>query len=88
MNFVQVIGISAGILTSVSMLPQLIKIIKEKEAKDISIVMILILLAGLCMWIYYGILKKDMPIIVTNIFSVVVNLTLLFFRLRYWKKKS
>ncbi len=87
MNYIQVIGISAGILTSLSMLPQLIKIIKEKAAKDVSVIMILILLAGLVMWIYYGVLKKDMPIIVTNIFSVIVNLTLLFFRLRYWRKK-
>jgi len=65
------------------MLPQLIKIIKEKKAEDVSLIMVLVLLAGLSMWIVYGIMKQDWPIIVTNCFSVVVNLLLLFFRIRY-----
>ena len=83
MDKVQIIGIVAGILTSVSMLPQLIKIINEKKAENVSVWMLLILLLGLALWTVYGLMKKDWPIIVTNAFSVLLNLTLVFFRYKY-----
>ena len=54
MNTTQWIGIAAGVLTSVSMLPQLIKIIKEKKAGDVSVVMLLVLIGGLALWAFYG----------------------------------
>ncbi|MFN2457983.1 MAG: SemiSWEET transporter [Chitinophagaceae bacterium] len=85
MDKTQITGIIAGVLTATSMLPQLLKIIKEKKVEDISIVMLLVLLGGLAMWILYGIQKDDMPIIVTNCFSLLVNLTIVFFRFRYKK---
>lgn len=80
------IGVAAGICTSVSLLPQLIKIIREHKAEDISIVMLVILLAGLALWIWYGITKGDYPIIITNSFSFVVNSLIIFFAIRYKKK--
>ncbi len=83
MNQAQWIGIAAGILTSVSMLPQLIKMIKEKKAQDVSVVMLLVLIAGLGLWAYYGFLKKDMPIIATNTFSVLLNILVLTFKIKY-----
>ena len=83
MDMTQWIGIGAGILTAVSMLPQLIKIIKEKKAEEISIVMVLVLLAGLIMWTVYGIMKMDWPIIITNCFSILINILLLIFRIKY-----
>ena len=79
----QYVGIGAGILTSVSMLPQLFKIIKEKRAEDISYLMLFILLAGISGWIWYGILKSDYPIILTNCFSFLVNIVIIFFSVKY-----
>lgn len=73
------IGIAAGTLTSLSMLPQLIKVIKEKDVQAISPVMILVLLAGVSLWIVYGIMKSEWPIILSNAFSVLVNATLLIY---------
>lgn len=81
----QIIGLAAGILTSASMLPQLFKIIREKEAEDVSFWMPLILLAGVGLWVVYGVLKKDLPIVLTNAFSVAVNLLLMYFRYKYKK---
>ena len=71
------LGIIAGILTSVAMMPQLIKVIREKNVEDISVVMLLVLISGLSLWVWYGILKDELPIILSNGFSVLVNLTLL-----------
>lgn len=72
-----VIGIAAGILTSISMLPQLIKILKEKDVANISPYMISILLTGVALWVVYGLMLKEWPIILSNAFSVFVNATLL-----------
>ena len=83
MNTTQWIGIAAGVLTSISMLPQLIKIIKEKKAGDVSVVMLLVLISGLALWATYGFLRDDWPIIITNLFSFLLNCVVLFFRVRY-----
>jgi len=78
-----IIGLVAGILTGVSMLPQLLKIIKKKNAKDVSSIMILVLLSGLALWVYYGFLKEDFPIIITNAFSFCISSLVLFFKIYY-----
>lgn len=83
MEKTQWIGIIAGILTSISMVPQLIKMIKEKKAQDVSLLMLLVLLTGVCLWVWYGFLKNDIPIIASNCFSVLINLLTLYFRIRY-----
>lgn len=85
-EYIQFIGIGAGILTSVSMLPQLIKTFKDKKVEDISLVMILVLMSGIGAWIWYGILRNDAPIIFTNSFSFLLNAILLFLRFKYAKK--
>ena len=79
------VGIAAGVLTSISLLPQLIKIIREKKAEDISYFMLIILLLGLSCWVWYGILRDDLPIIVTNSFSLLVNTLVIIFTIRYKK---
>ena len=83
---IQLIGIIAGIFTGISLLPQLIKIIREKKADDISWVMLFVLLAGLACWVWYGTLKEDYPIIITNSFSFLVNLAIIFLTIRFKKK--
>lgn len=88
MHLEQVIGIAAGIFTGTSMLPQLIKLIREKKADAISPVMLIVLTAGLSLWVYYGILRNDWPIIITNVFAWLVNVTLLILRQFYRKRNS
>ena len=73
----QYVGIAAGILTGISLIPQLIKLIREKKGESVSIGMLITLLVGLSGWIWYGILKKDFPIIITNSFSLLTNISIL-----------
>ncbi|SHE90957.1 SemiSWEET family sugar transporter [Flavisolibacter ginsengisoli] len=83
MDSTQIIGLAAGILTACSLLPQVIKTFKEKKAEDVSLLMLLVLLAGLILWIVYGIKREDLPIIATNCFSVLVNVTMVILRIKY-----
>jgi Uncharacterized conserved protein len=85
MDKTQILGIVAGICTSVSLVPQLIKIIKSKKADDVALFMLIILLAGQALWIVYGVMKDDIPIIATNSFSVLVNAATLVLRIIYGK---
>lgn len=84
-SITQAVGIVAGIFTAASMLPQVFKIIKEKEAEQVSLIMLFVLIAGICLWMAYGWLKKDTPIIATNSFSFLTNVVLIVLRIRYRK---
>ncbi|RYY68642.1 MAG: hypothetical protein EOO13_11715 [Chitinophagaceae bacterium] len=77
------IGLSASIFTGISMLPQLIKIYKEKKEGDISYVMLCILITGLGLWVWYGVVKEDWIIIISNGISILINLTILFLNIYY-----
>lgn len=88
MNWTQIVGLAAGILTASSLLPQLIKTIKVKKAEDVSIGMLIILMLGLITWIIYGILRDDLPIIATNSFSLVLNITMIFLRIKYNRSRG
>lgn len=83
---VNILGIVAGFLTSIAMIPQLIKVIKEKNVEDLSWVMILVLICGLSLWVWYGFIQEELPIIISNAFAVLVNLTLFICYLLFRKK--
>lgn len=85
-NFNLIIGITAGTLTAISMLPQVFKTLKTKKAENVSPVMLVVLICGVALWALYGILKNDIPIIITNGFSMLVNIFMLFLRWKYSRK--
>jgi MtN3 and saliva related transmembrane protein len=88
MNWTQLIGLFAGICTASSLLPQLIKTIKEKKADEISKAMLLVLMTGVATWIVYGILRDDLPIIATNSFSLLLNFAMMFLRVKYGRNRK
>jgi MtN3 and saliva related transmembrane protein len=79
------VGLMASIFTTLAAIPQLIKIVKEKKAENISLLWVGILIAGLAGWIFYGILKKDPIILVSNSVAVAINTGIAFFALKFKK---
>lgn len=84
-NHTQIVGLAAGICTATSLLPQLIKLLKHKKAEDISLFYLVILFIGLGLWIWYGLLREDIPILVTNGFSLIINGIIIVLGIRYKK---
>ncbi len=82
------IGLAASIFTGISMLPQLIKIYKDKKPSDISWIMLLMLIAGLALWIWYGIKKDDYLIIISNSFALLVNLNVVILNIVFRKNRK
>ena len=80
-GYVTVIGIIAGICTTVSFVPQIIKILKTGNTRDISLYMYIILTFGISLWVIYGILVRDIPIILAN--SVVFVLCLFILMVKF-----
>ena len=83
MSFSSIVGIIASILTGLALLPQLIKILKEKKAESIAPGMLILLFGGLSSWIYYGFLKNDWIIIASNSFSLLINIVITTLSIRY-----
>jgi MtN3 and saliva related transmembrane protein len=87
MDWTKIIGLAAGVFTATSLLPQVFKTLKQKKADDVSLVMLLVLLSGQILWIIYGVKRNDLPIIATNCFSLLVDITMVFLRIRYKRNK-
>jgi MtN3 and saliva related transmembrane protein len=87
MTLINIIGIGASICTATSLLPQLIKIWREKKANDISFYMLGVLFAGVALWIYYGILKNDMIIVIANSVSLLLNIAIVLLSIRYKQER-
>ncbi len=68
------IGIIAGICTSVSFIPQIIKILKTGHVRDISLCMYLVLSLGIALWLVYGLLIREFPLILANSVSIILCL--------------
>lgn len=82
-----ILGIIAGILTSIASMPQLIKVIKTRNVDDLSWLMLMILIIGLSLWVWYGLLQNELPIIFSNGFAVLVNISLLICYISFKGKK-
>jgi MtN3 and saliva related transmembrane protein len=63
---IQFLGLVAAALTSISMIPQAVKSIYEKQLNDLSITTYLLLFFGVILWIIYGVIQNDLPIILAN----------------------
>lgn len=87
-NITFITGITAGVLTAASMMPQVIKTIKTKKAEHVSLIMLIVLISGVSLWVIYGFMKKDMPVICTNVFSLLVNITMLLLRWKYGNRNK
>jgi len=83
MDYIEVIGIFAGIFTTVAAVPQIVKAWKSKKVEDVSPWMFCVLILGVSLWTVYGILKMDWPIIVTNGISVLLNSTMFLLIFKY-----
>jgi MtN3 and saliva related transmembrane protein len=80
------IGTAAAFCTTVSYVPQLKKVWTTGETRDLSLRMLLILAAGLALWIVYGLLRGDVVIIAANVISLSLLSCIIYFKLR--KRKA
>ena len=83
MTAIMILGLVAAGLTTVAFVPQVHKTWKTKSAKDLSLGMYLIFTSGVILWLIYGILKSDIPIIAANVVTLSLTIVLLYFKIFY-----
>jgi MtN3 and saliva related transmembrane protein len=85
MDAIEILGMVAGTISSITFLPQVIKTWQSKSAKDISLWMFLLVTLSVIMWLAYGIIIKSIPIIYTNSMVLLMSLIMLYFKFRFNK---
>ena len=80
---IEILGLVAGTITSITFLPQVVKIWQTKSAKDLSIMMLLLLMLGVVLWLIYGLVVMSAAIIYTNSMVLAMSLIMLYFKLRF-----
>ncbi|MDP3731997.1 MAG: SemiSWEET transporter [Candidatus Omnitrophota bacterium] len=81
-----IIGSSAAVLTMFGFIPQIIKVLKNKSAKDVSLITLIQLSLGVSLWIAYGIHLKDAIIIVANSITLITLVILLCLYCNYRRR--
>jgi MtN3 and saliva related transmembrane protein len=85
MEIAQWIGLIAGALTTIAFIPQVVKTYRSRSAKDLSLTMFLVFSIGILLWLVYGILINEWPVIIANAITLLLSLVLLSFKLTFKK---
>jgi len=83
MDKIDIFGFIAALLTTSAFIPQVIKTLREKDTKSLSLPMYLILTSGLLLWLTYGILIKDWALIIANSITGLLALIILIAKIKY-----
>jgi len=78
-----IIGLIAGLITTAGFLPQLIKGLRTRRMDDVSLLMPMILLAGMSLWLIYGVMIDELPVILWNGIAIALNAGILLLKLLF-----
>ncbi len=77
-----IFGYLAAFCTTVSFIPQAVKVFKSKSTKDISFGMFMFMTAGVLFWLIYGLMLNSMPIISANSITLILALYIFAMKLK------
>ena len=83
MDFTNILGFTAATLTTFAFLPQVMQVWRSRSTKDISLPMLITFIAGISLWLVYGLVVKAAPIYIANFITLILNLAILRFKLKY-----
>lgn len=83
MDSVTLLGLVAAALTTFAFLPQTIKTWRTRSTKDISLGMFAVLVIGIVLWLIYGLIRQDVPLIAANTVTLALAAIILVLKLRY-----
>ena len=76
------IGIAAAVLTTSAFAPQALKVWQTRSTRDVSLAMFLMMVTGNALWLVYGILINDLPLIVANAVTLALAGVILAAKIR------
>ncbi len=88
MELATVIGLIAASGTTAAFVPQVVRTWRTNSARDLSLLMIVVLAIGLLLWVVYGILRDDAVVIVANVITLALVSTLLTLKVASLRRQS
>ncbi len=85
-DWIEVVGLSGSVLSSVTFMPQVYQTWKTKSVGDLNLSMMLIVLLSTLIWLVYGIGKELLPVIICNGIICFLSLLLIYFKFKFSKK--
>lgn len=82
-DYITIIGLAAAALGGFTLFPQLLKVLKTRSTKDLSLGMLIAFSTSIFLWLVYGILMNSPPIIIANFFGLIEALITLLFKIKY-----
>ncbi len=82
-ELIDLLGLAAGSLTTISFIPQVLKIWRSKSGHDVSYGMFFLFSVGVLLWLAYGLILKAIPIIVANAVTLILALIVVALKYRY-----
>ena len=83
--FITIVGLAAGTCTTLSFIPQVVRIWKTHSADDISTGMFIVFSIGSSLWFFYGLLSHGLPVVIANGITLCLSLAVLFLKRRFKK---
>ena len=80
---IKLLGFAAATCTTLAYTPQVVKVWRTRSTEDISLGMFLVMVVGLMLWLVYGLLSGDGPLIASNAITLVLASAILFMKLKY-----
>lgn len=85
-DYIEIIGLIAAVLTTAAFLPQVYKTWKTKDVSSLSLPMFSMFFVGVVMWLIYGLLIESPAIILANTITVFSSFLLVYFKIKYRNK--
>jgi len=78
------VGAAATVICVLSVTPQVYQVIKTNSTKDISLASILLMILMSLLWIWYGILIMDWPVILTDVGFILQQFIILAYKIKHF----
>ena len=81
-NWIEGVGLVAGVLTTVAFVPQVLRTWRTGTAQDFSLNMLLLFVAGVALWLVYGLLSRSAPMVLANAATLLLASYILLVKVR------
>ena len=81
-NLTNIIGSTAAVLTTLAFIPQAYHSYKTRDLSGISLPMYSVFTMGVALWLAYGLLKLDWPIIIANVITLGLSMLILVLKIK------
>ena len=88
MELATVVGLLAASGTTAAFVPQVVRTWRTSSARDLSLLMIVVLAIGLLLWVVYGALRGDAVVIIANVITLALVSTLLSLKIASLRRQS